>query len=99
MRTLFFYFIALLLGCGCASSRQPAAVIDNRPLMVGDCILIYFGEDDHMCSVDSFGDISLPILGKVHVVGLTLEQTKEQLEHRFVPTYEPWLYISLKRCQ
>lgn len=87
MRAALSSFFCFLLCCGCAS-RTPQVGVAEPTLAPGDCIIVDSGahrqglETRHV--VDASGDISLTLLGKFHVAGLTLRQTESRLEKEYV---------------
>lgn len=88
-RTICNYFVPLLL-VGCATESAHFADVGRAVLAYGDCVAIDFVIDsvrreDLRASlvVDEAGDISLPLLGKLRVAGLTLEQTQGLIEREF----------------
>jgi protein involved in polysaccharide export with SLBB domain len=59
----------------------------ESPLVAGDCVIVTGAHRDHPFVgqvIDSAGDVSLPILGKYHIMGLTLKQAEERIEKEYV---------------
>lgn len=72
----------LLLLVGCASAPQ-RVVTDEHTLGAGDHLRIVITNRE--CPeirqvVDTSGDISMPLAGKLHVAGMTLEQAAKTIE-------------------
>ena len=85
-KTLSFLFVCFSLGTGplgASTSQDPAQYL----LGPDDQIKIWaLGVDeiaDKPLRLDPAGDIDLPLIGKVHAGGLTVDQLKESLTQRF----------------
>ncbi len=60
----------------------------RHPVAAGDRLLVTFSNRDVpavTAAVDSAGDISMPLVGKLHVAGLTLEQAAHVIESAYYP--------------
>ena len=102
MPTLLSTFIALLWLCGCAVTPKPVVSVDSTALVAGDCIVILIPDAGPMfCVLDSSGDIAFPLLHKLHLAGLTLEQTKSLIERELVEKgyYHQFYVSSVSRCR
>ncbi|HEX5220511.1 MAG TPA: polysaccharide biosynthesis/export family protein [Verrucomicrobiae bacterium] len=88
MRVAFLWLFGFLFCCGCASPKtQQRQVGAERTLAPGDCIIVDNAhrqglETRHV--IDAAGDISLSLLGKFHVAGLTLNQAEVGIEKEYV---------------
>ena len=85
-KSLSFLFVCFFLGSGplgASTSQDPAQYV----LGPDDQIKIWaLGVDeiaDKPLRLDPAGDIDLPLIGKVHAGGLTVDQLKESLTQRF----------------
>lgn len=78
----------LLVGWGCASPKpQPQHVVVERTLAPGDCIIVDSAhrqglETRHV--IDAAGEITPPLVGKLHVAGLTVRQAELRIEKEYV---------------
>jgi protein involved in polysaccharide export with SLBB domain len=88
MRIALSTLFSLLVLCGCMSRREQALQAE-RTLAPGDCIIVDGAHRDHTVGpehhhvIDSAGDISLFLLGRFHVAGLTLRQAQERIEKEY----------------
>lgn len=87
--------ILMLMSCFLACAQQPKA--PSVPESVEDALRYILGPDDQVkvwvlgleeitdkpLRIDPGGDIDLPLIGKVHAGGLTVEQLKAELVQRF----------------
>ena len=96
---------SLLVMCGCASHPQRLAVRESMPLVSGDCIVIDFRVEGveavpAQLVIDSAGAMSPPLLGKLHLAGLTLKQAEERIQREYDqrPIERPFKLV-LSRCQ
>ena len=94
---------SLLVTCGCASHPQRLPVQESVPLVSGDCIVIDFRVEAvpvRRLVIDSAGNISPPLLGKLHLAGLTLKQAEERIQREYDqrPIERPFKLV-LSRCQ
>src|SRR5258708_1028173 len=86
MRIAFPALCCFLFWCGCAS-RTPQPVVAERVLAPGDCVIVDNAHREGLETrhvVDAAGDISLSLLGRFHVAGLTLKQTELRIEKEYV---------------
>jgi len=98
--------VLLLLLSGCASGPKPA-LVDNAPLTPGDCVAIIFDLDSadladlrlKFYMLDSSGDVSFPVISKIHLAGLTLEQARQRIKDACVPKYFREVDVSVRRCR
>lgn len=96
MRTGVFSFLLLWLISGCATQSQQVSVRN------GDCLLIVCTNrqsPEIRQVVDSAGDISLPLVGKLHVAGLTLGEVRESIGKVYRPTWPPEPEFSVSLCR
>ncbi len=102
MRVTFFTPIALLSLFGCATADQRSASVDTEPLRPGDCIVVTIaglepGEPKYYI-LDDKGDVSFPIVGKLHLAGFQLEQVKSELDHAYSKFYGQLYFAPVTRC-
>jgi protein involved in polysaccharide export with SLBB domain len=102
MRFLATTLLLLFVMYGCAShpSMQPPS---EELLRSGDCLLIEFPKRETpgiRRVIDSSGDIDMPLLGKLHLAGLTLQQAQTLIEtaYRGGGPILP-VYVSVSRCR
>jgi protein involved in polysaccharide export with SLBB domain len=95
--------------CGCAPNQKQVAVLERKTLVPGDCIVIDVILDSthrdglkRRYTIDALGEISLPLLGKLHVAGLSLSQTEDLIERAwanvesFLPIHREFI---VSRCR
>ena len=80
--------ILLILLVGCASTPR-SVVTDEHPIRAGDRLLIVIANRE--CPeirevVDASGDISMPLVGKLHVGDMTLRQASKAIEAAYLPS-------------
>lgn len=95
-----------LLLCGCAS--RPALIVaigpDESPLAAGDCIVmevvIGLHGNERIHVIDPTGEISMPLLGRLPVAGLTVKQVEELLEKEYVENRRLFsrMDMAVRRC-
>lgn len=66
-----------------AEAHQPAYVLGTDDQIVVQVLDLDEIKGDHPIRIDSQGNIRLPIVGRVHVAGLTVEETEAELRKRF----------------
>ena len=96
MRTGIFSLLLLWLIGGCATQSQQASV------RAGDCLLIVCTtrqSPEIRQVVDSGGDISLPLVGKLHVAGMTMREIGEAVGKAYRPTWPPEPEFSVSLCR
>ncbi len=86
MRAGIYSVLFLWLLSGCATQSQSDAV------RTGDCLLIVCTNrqsPEIRQVVDPAGNISLPLVGKLHVAGMTLREAGESIGAAYRPTWPP----------
>ena len=99
MRALIFSLLALVLIGGCVSPRSQVAEREVA-LRPGDRLLVQFTNrrvPEVRQVVDPVGDVSLPLLSKFHVAGMTLSQAKQAIEASYRPAWPPEPEVSVSR--
>jgi protein involved in polysaccharide export with SLBB domain len=96
MRTGIFSLLLLSLLTGCGTQSQQVSVRS------GDCLSI-------VCTtrqsreirqvVDPAGDISLPLIGKLHVADMTLREIGESVGRAYHPSWPPEPEFSVSLCR
>jgi protein involved in polysaccharide export with SLBB domain len=95
MRTGIFSLLLLWLMSGCATQSQRDSV------RTGDCLLIVGitrQSPDIRQVVDLAGNISLPLVGKLHVAGMTMREIGEAVGKACRPTWPPEPEFSVSLC-
>ena len=96
MRSLILAIVFVTLLCGCTSPKPHVATV--RP---GDRLLIKFiavPAPDIRQLVDAAGDITLPLAGKLHVGGMTLDEVRQQVEIAYRRSWPPDQKVSVSIC-
>ena len=71
-------------------NKQILAVPEYYQVNVGDVVVIeIFGGNDkkYELKVDNYGNINLPVLGPLHVAGLSVAEVKDIIKKKLSPTY------------
>ena len=96
--------LALALGCRTSSDSSKALVhnqILTGPLTLGETIAIHVDGAGAMPAwahtIDSEGNVHLPLVGAVHIAGLSLEEAGKRIDARYVPRENPRLSIRVSR--
>src|SRR5262245_8528998 len=100
MNRLHCTLLCLLLLCGCVSRSPHTAEAQPQKLGPGDCLLLAFkGKGEIRLVVDSAGDISLPLLAKLQVAGISMQEAQMQIQKQYDAT-ESFLPIdvAVARC-
>jgi polysaccharide export outer membrane protein len=108
MRVLSFTPLLLLLLCGCASRPQHVAIpgpslrSGDYLLVIGDRLLVVFTRGDQTGEIvqiiDPSGSISLPLVGKLHVAGMTSRQARQRIKTAYqAACWLPPLEVSISK--
>jgi protein involved in polysaccharide export with SLBB domain len=100
MRLLLFAPLLLLLICSCAS-RPPEVAAPEPIVRPGDCLVVQFTSlpvPEIRQTIDSEGEITLPLIGKLRVTGMTLRQIHSVIMSAFAPRSTPHFTVSFSRC-
>ena len=98
MRALISILLFAVM-CGCVSRPQRSAELESV-VRSGDCILVRFTDrsvPEARQVVDPTGEISLPLVGKLQVVGMTLEQIRQAVLAAYRPIERP-LNVTVLKC-
>jgi protein involved in polysaccharide export with SLBB domain len=94
---------------GCRSLPPQSSEFHQGTLARGDCLIIVLSSErisaepnsatvQFTGSIDSTGDITLPLIGKLHVLGLTLNESKILINSAIVPR-ESEVSVFVTRCE
>lgn len=82
------------------ASTTPDPVAAAPKMRVGDMVTVRLdltaGREEHIKSVDEYGNIELPFIGKVRVLDMTVTQVQEEITKRYVPKYYAYLTVTVQ---
>ncbi|MBI5395345.1 MAG: polysaccharide export protein [Verrucomicrobia bacterium] len=78
----------------------PDPIAAASRMRIGDTVTVRLdlaaGREEHIKTVDEYGNIELPFIGKVHLVDMTVTQAQEDVFKRYVPKYYAYLTVTVQ---